>query len=221
MEETAKQSNSIPFIIYEKSKFELNPTAMHFLSQYKCKIGIIAIWGKYRTGKSYLLSRLVEDKIEYQSSGPQDTETKGPSFNVGPSINACTKGLWLLKEPIYVTKNSETFPVFIIDSEGLCGLEEEQNHDTKIFLLSLLLSSLFIYNSVGSIDENALNALSLAINLSAQIEDLGEYFPNFLWVLRDFSLLLEDEDGNEITAKKYLELALKEQKGASDSIESK
>ena len=32
--------------------------------------------------------------------------------------------------------------------------------------------------------------------------------PNFLWILRDFSLQLEDEKGNEITSKEYLEKAL-------------
>ncbi len=45
----------------------------------------------------------------------------------------------------------------IIDSEGFGGSDEEVNHDSKIFLFSMLLSSYFIYNSVGSIDENAIN----------------------------------------------------------------
>jgi len=112
-------------------------------------------------------------------------------------------------------------PVIVLDTEGLGAVDEDHNHDSKVFLLALLLSSLFIYNSVGTIDENAMNSLSLAINLSAQIEDLGEYFPSFLWVLRDFSLKLEDETGNEISAKMYLDNSLKEQKGSSDNIESK
>lgn len=110
---------------------------------------------------------------------------------------------------------------YIIDTEGLAAIDEEHNHDSKIFLLSILLWSLFIYNSVGSINENALNSLSLAINMSTKLEDLGQYFPSFLWVLRDFSLKLEDEEGNEISAKTYLDNALKEQKGSSDNIESK
>ena len=38
--------------------------------------------------------------------------------------------------------------------------------------------------------------------------DLESVLPNFLWVLRDFSLQLEDENGNEITSKEYLENAL-------------
>ena len=48
-------------------------------------------------------------------------------------------------------------------------MDENVNHDTRIFLFSLLLSSFFIYNSVGSIDENALNNISLIVNLAKVI----------------------------------------------------
>jgi len=54
----------------------------------------------------------------------------------------------------------------IIDTEGFGGMDENVNHDTRIFLFSLLLSSYFIYNSVGNIDENALNTLNLIVNLA-------------------------------------------------------
>jgi hypothetical protein len=43
-------------------------------------IGIVTVVGKYRTGKSYILNRV----LLQQNSG----------FEVGPTINACTKGLW-------------------------------------------------------------------------------------------------------------------------------
>jgi hypothetical protein len=95
--------------------------------------------------------------------------------------------------------------VYIIDSEGIGAFNEDQNHDTRIFLLALLLSSYFIYNSMGTIDENALQNLSLIVNLSNQlqsanrkegadgdIDEMSKYFPSFLWVVRDFSLKLID-----------------------------
>jgi len=47
--------------------------------------------------------------------------------------------------------------ILLIDSEGIGAFDEDENHDTKIFLLALLLSSHFIYNSMGTIDENAIN----------------------------------------------------------------
>jgi len=58
----------------------------------------------------------------------------------------------------------------VIDSEGIGALDEDTNHDSKIFSLALLLSSYFIYNSVGSIDENAIENLSLIIHLTKNIE---------------------------------------------------
>ena len=95
-----------------------------------------------------------------------------------------------------------------MDSEGIGAFNEDQNHDTRIFLLALLLSSYFIYNSMGTIDENALQNLSLIVNLSKQLQikkskaeeadpdEVAQYFPSFLWVVRDFSLRLLDSYGN-------------------------
>ena len=53
--------------------------------------------------------------------------------------------------------------VLLIDSEGIGAFDEDENHDTKIFLFALLLCSYFIYNSMGTIDENAINNLSLIV----------------------------------------------------------
>jgi hypothetical protein len=101
----------------------------------------------------------------------------------------------------------------VIDTEGLGAFDEDENHDAKIFLLALLLSSLIIYNSLGTIDENALNNLSLVINLSKKIQlknreaspddidELAQMFPSFLWVLRDFTLKLVDTEGTKLTSK--------------------
>jgi len=110
----------------------------------------------------------------------------------------------------------------VIDSEGIGALDEDSTHDSRIFALTILLSSCFIYNSVGSIDENAIQNLSLVVNLTKNIqvrlsnngeedenglgggagtdyEDFAQYFPNFIWVVRDFSLQLVDNDGEPIS----------------------
>ena len=84
--------------------------------------------------------------------------------------------------------------MFIVDTEGLNATDEEHNHDNKIFLLAILMSSLLIFNSVGAIDENSLNNLSLVLNLSKILqvrhnatdldaEELAKHFPGLLWVL--------------------------------------
>lgn len=111
------------------------------------------------------------------------------------------------------TESGEQMSVLVIDSEGIGGLDEDGNHDMRIFSLALLLSSFFIYNSMGSIDENALSALSFVTNISKHISvktsttaedsagtDLTDHMPKFMWVVRDFSLQLVNDNNDEITA---------------------
>jgi hypothetical protein len=119
----------------------------------------------------------------------------------------------------------------IIDSEGMNSTFNDSNQDTNmIFLLSILLSSYFIYNSMTNIDESALESLSLITRLSNQIlikenqlpstdlnsKEISQLFPTFLWIVRDFSLKLIDEEGKSITNREYLETALKQQRGISE-----
>jgi hypothetical protein len=97
-----------------------------------------------------------------------------------------------------------------------------------VFTLAILASSCFIYNSVGSIDETAVQNLSLIVNLTKHIqlrteqsnEDLdpdriANYFPSFFWVVRDFMLQIVDTEGNKLSSKEYLEKALAPHKGTS------
>jgi hypothetical protein len=113
----------------------------------------------YRTGKSYLLNRILLNAEH------------GQGFGVGPTINPCTKGLWIWAKPVVgYSEKGEKLNVLIVDSEGLGGLDEENNHDMRIFSLALLISSFFIYNSMGSIDETALQNLSFVSNLSKHIK---------------------------------------------------
>ena len=56
---------------------------------------------------------------------------------------------------------------------------------------------------------------------SNENEDLGDYLPSFMWVVRDFALKLVDSHNNPISQRDYLENALELQKGLSDQVEQK
>ena len=45
---------------------------------------------------------------------------------------------------------------------------------------------------------------------NSSAEKIIQNFPAFLWIVRDFSLKMEDKHGVKITAKEYLETALTE-----------
>lgn len=93
-------------------------------------------------------------------------------------------------KPIYV---NEQVDAVLLDTEGLGSTERSTNTDTKIFSLCILLSSLFIFNSIGPINEQAIEDLSLVCNLTEQIHinkskfetgvEFRSFFPSFVWVL--------------------------------------
>jgi len=66
--------------------FELNEEGRQYLEEIKGPIGIVAVAGMYRTGKSYLLNRMLLDRSD--------------GFGVGPTINPCTKGVWMWGKPV-------------------------------------------------------------------------------------------------------------------------
>ena len=51
-------------------------------------------------------------------------------------------------------------------------------------------------------------------------KELGSFAPSFIWLLRDFYLDLE-EDGQQVTARDYLEMALRNHVGSGPGVESK
>lgn len=80
--------------------------------------------------------------------------------------------------------------------------------DGKIFLIALMLSSVLLYNSFGVIDKASLRKLQL-ICFSGKKLDKNFSPSSLVWVLRDFCLLLENEnEGGSIGTNEYLENAL-------------
>ena len=136
---------------------------------------------------------------------------KQDGFEIGSTVQSCTRGIWIWGRPVRV---SNDLHAILIDTEGLGSCNRDQQIDIKIFSLALLLSSYFLYNCMNAIDENALESLSLVVNLSKHIHVttkpsnleesasmFSKYFPYFMWVIRDFALQLVDDDENEINPK--------------------
>ena len=85
--------------------FNVAPEAIEFLQSdalVNDKIGVIAVAGKYRTGKSFLLNRILLNKMGNKSG-----------FGVGPTINPCTK---VSKKfiPFLYSKKFWVFHIFIL-----------------------------------------------------------------------------------------------------------
>eukprot|EP00698_Gefionella_okellyi_P012374 TRINITY_DN3329_c0_g1_i2.p1 TRINITY_DN3329_c0_g1~~TRINITY_DN3329_c0_g1_i2.p1 ORF type:complete len:653 (-),score=101.34 TRINITY_DN3329_c0_g1_i2:88-2046(-) len=208
----------------EKARFELGEDAVRILEAIENPVGVIAIAGLYRTGKSFILNQLVG-----QQSG----------FDLGATVEPCTQGIWLWAvDSSQVAGLMPQMPregtIVLLDTEGLGSYTKTETYDIQIFSLALLLSSYFIYNSMGNIDETALDRLSLVVELSKHIRtqsdsegdqaalaiQLNQFFPTFLWLVRDFSLQLE-AGGKQISSNEYLKNALQPVKGEPKRVAGK
>ena len=179
--ENQNEGRAIPFIeIDNDGYFEVNSSAMSCIETWNKnkKLAVICIAGPYRSGKSFLANRILN-----QNSG----------FSIGSTTMACTKGIWMWNKPISINNKVDAV---LLDTEGLGSTERRTNTDFRIFALSILLSSLFIYNNIGTISERTIEDLDLVSNLTDHIHvnsssfesgvEFKNYFPSFMWVLRDF-----------------------------------
>mmetsp|Transcript_13568 Transcript_13568/g.26166 ORF Transcript_13568/g.26166 Transcript_13568/m.26166 type:complete len:919 (-) Transcript_13568:61-2817(-) len=157
----------------------------------------VCVAGLYRSGKSFLLNQLLDALNNEDETKNTSNETGGRSqdhansngvdkgsnsgFPVGNTTESCTRGIWMCVVNDWI----------VLDSEGLASLDQDETHDTKIFCLGLLLSSYFLYNSTGVIDESALDRLYMVGKLAQRISKSNKIGFSLCWVLRDFALSLE------------------------------
>ena len=196
-----EEKQIVPLITFNNGEYSFNEDTIQWLNSCKHHICPICCAGRYRTGKSFLLNRLSEAQPNC-------------GFGVGDSVQACTKGLWVYRHFFDGPNDSK---IIYLDTEGIDALDANDTHDVRIFTLALLLSSTFLYNSVGAIDETALQTLNLMTRVVQNIkvssensnkQDLAPHMPRFFWILRDFSLRLTDKSNQSITCDEYLESAL-------------
>ena len=215
------EEGPINLIEFQKKNFVLNENALNILKNINEDIVVVSIVGKARTGKSYLMNLLLNQN--------NNNKNNNIGFKIGSSINSCTRGIWLWNTP--KNKPNSKAKILFIDSEGTNSIDiSTKTYDSKIFALIVLISSLFIYNTNGNIDEKSISELALAAHLSNSIATnakinkdvlIEELAPKFIWTLRDFTLDKIDPDTNEeISSNDYLELCLRKKISGKNSNEN-
>ncbi|KAM7097854.1 uncharacterized protein WM277_023603 isoform 4-T4 [Molossus nigricans] len=197
---------SAPMCLVENKnqQMSVNQRALKILYKISQPVVVVAIVGVYRTGKSYLMNCLAGEKL---------------GFPLGSTVQSETKGIWMWCVP-HPSKHDHT--LVLLDTEGLGDVEKgDSKNDSWIFALSVLLSSTLVYNSMSTINNDALEKLHYVTELTEFIrakssptrseEDSSEFvsfFPDFIWAVRDFTLELK-LNGHPITEDEYLENSLK------------
>ena len=155
---------SMPFVIFADGKFTVNPAARDFLrSLGDLKLAVVALAGPYRSGKSFLLERVILER-----------DSADAGFVVGDTINACTKGLHISTKILPASNSVDgDFGVLVVDTEGLGAVDASDSHDSRNFALAMLLCSDFMYNSRGTIDQRAINELAMVANIATLIRTSG------------------------------------------------
>ncbi len=169
--------------------------ALKIIQNLKGDVAVCIVVGPLRTGKSFILNLLLN-----QNNG----------FELGGDISSCTRGIWMWNIPIKHKNKHGEFNLILMDTEGLGSSDRAPEHDNKIFVLSLLLSSCFVFNTKNAIDRDAIKKLGIMADLSKFIDSsIGENqeknsassnSPDFVWCLRDVFLKLKS-----ITPKEYLQ----------------
>jgi len=143
----------------QTTRFSMHEEARDVLMKLEGEIAVISVAGKYRTGKSYLLNRGILGVRE------------GVGFGVGPTTQACTRGIWMYTELIDCHDDTgHRYKGLVLDSEGIGSTDANSTHDARIMALTMLLSSKLIFNSSGAIDEAALATLQVVADVGKNIK---------------------------------------------------
>ena len=203
-----KEESPINLIEFRRDKLVLNENALKIIRDIKDNIIVVSIFGKERTGKSYLMNLLLNSEDNVKLKG----------FKVSSQIST-SRGLWIWNTPI--SKSNSKEKIIFLDSEGI-NSENIYNQQTDSILLALILliSSFFIYNTMGDINSDSLNELELIVHLADSIRInerinkdklISELCPKFIWSIRDFDLqILSPKNGDKMTEDIYMEKCLKE-----------
>ena len=143
---------------------------------------VVSIAGNYRTGKSFLLNRLAKKNL----------------FGTSPRVQAMTKGIWISREVVD--------GVLLVDTEGLGSTDVSSQHDLFIFALTIMLSNVILYNTVGAIQSDVITKLHVAEQFADHVsrKHTSSPRPTLMWICRDFGLQLLSAHGQPLTSDEYL-----------------
>ena len=218
----------IPLIVFDNDKYIITLQGKKLLGQIgNNKVSFISILNsdfKSIDNKLTILNKLLSKNLNNESY-------KNTTINSKENKNS----IIIYSKPLMIKNNNinntnfieDEIPCFILDMLNL-DIKNE-NNDSKIFLVMILISSIFLFIS-DDINEEAFNFFNFVINLIRTIKirniveeennnELNDFLPKLFWILFSSNIKLEDKNGNTITEKQYMDNCLKIINSTNDHVE--
>jgi len=228
------RAEAIPLVeVDDDSKFHLNTEAREILGSLHGKICVVSVAGLYRTGKSSLLNFLLSEETggEGFKVGPTVRRcTRGiwfwgePLLRSLPSGEPCwviildTEGLGGLEADQHYDTRIFSLATLLCSTlvYNSLGSIDEAAISSLSFIANLSRNIRVRDDDELMPSTTALRTIrsgAVACEDNQGTQEFHNFFPSFVWVVRDFVLDLVDECNNTISADEYLEKSLRPQVG--------
>lgn len=208
----------------------VNEDAIKLLKTVKKPVAVLSICGPYRTGKSYFLSHLLHRPSLFRLGHSMEVCTRG--IWLSTIALECEEFVCLLldTEGIGAVEGNESSSVMkllvitsLLSSTLVYNSNEVPQHSDleQMRYVSIIQYSLlnhtwssvlhiicnFCCPSLCSLFTHLSKCVSITTDAThdSKPEQFQRYFPNFVWLLRNVINLPEDEDGNDIPLKTYIQ----------------
>lgn len=174
-------------------------------------VAVVAVVGTFRQGKSFLLNFFLRYMYSYGREnwlgGPKE-RLKGFSWRGG--FRRDTTGILVWDEVFLVpTGDGKELAVLLMDTQGTFDCESTNKQFSIVFALSILISSVHVYNLTGNISERDLQNLEFFAEYGRLAQKCGNQTPfqKLMFLVRDW-YHIRDAPHGAIGGRKIIEKRL-------------
>lgn len=166
------------------------------------KIAVISISGASRKGRSFLLNFLLKylENNDNNSDWLNDVNAPLTGFPWSQGSQVNTKGIWIWSKIFIKTQmNGEKIGILLMDSQGTFDGRSSMSENIAIFSISMMLSSIHLYNLIDNVTDENLERLEDFIEYGKIYnEKTGEKaLDHFIFLVRDWAFSYESSFGFE------------------------
>jgi len=163
------QGQPVKIIEIIEGEFKLNEkelqNILHHPKAKSKKVCVLSVAGAFRKGKSFLLNFI----LRYLTGGGRDNwigsdDEPLTGFHWRRGATRDTTGILMWSEPFIMKRESskEEIAVLIMDTQGAFDSHGTVKECTTVFALSIMLSSVQVYNILATLQENDLQHLQFS-----------------------------------------------------------